>query len=125
MSHFTTIQVQIKDGELLYQTLQDLGYAVERDSNVRGYLWKRTRADFVIRQKNGYDLGFRQSQDGHYELISDFWGSQIDQKAFLDPILKIYAHKNLKATVQKQGYTIEAEETLADGTLRVVVGRWV
>ncbi len=124
MSHFTTIQVQIKDGELLFETLKDLGYGVERDSNVRGYLWKRTRADFVIRQPNGFDLGFRKSGDT-YELVSDFWGAKIDQKAFLDPIMQTYAHKSLIANARKQGYAIEAQETLEDGTIRVVVGRWM
>ena len=124
MSHFTTIQVQIKDGDILYETLQELGYQVERNSNIRGYLWKRTRADFVIRQQNGFDLGFRKNGDT-YELVSDFWGAQIDQKAFLEPILQTYAHKNLIASARKQGYAIEAQETLEDGTIRLVVGRWV
>ena len=124
MSHFTTIQIQIKDGDILYETLQELGYKVERNSNIRGYLWKRTRADFVIRQQNGFDLGFRKNGDA-YELVSDFWGAQIDQKAFLEPILQTYAHKNLIASARKQGYAIEAQETLEDGTIRLVVGRWV
>lgn len=124
MSHFTTIQIQIKDGDILYETLQELGYQVERNSNIRGYLWKRTRADFVIRQPNGFDLGFRKNGD-NYELVSDFWGAQIDQKAFLEPILQTYAHKNLIAAARKQGYAIEAQETLEDGTIRLVVGRWV
>jgi hypothetical protein len=124
MSHFTTIQIQIKDGDILYETLQELGYQVERNSNIRGYLWKRTRADFVIRQPNGFDLGFRKNGD-NYELVSDFWGAQIDQKAFLEPILQTYAHKNLIASARKQGYAIEAQETLEDGTIRLVVGRWV
>ncbi len=29
------------------------------------------------------------------------------------------------ATVQEQGFNVEDEEVLADGTVRVVVGRWV
>ncbi|MDX2272445.1 MAG: DUF1257 domain-containing protein [Cyanobacteriota bacterium] len=123
MSHFTTIQVQIKDGELLKQVLQELGYAVETNTTLRGYLWNRTRADYVIRQKNGFDLGFRRAGD-HFELVSDFWGAKIDTQAFLQPILQSYAHKNLKAVTQQQGYRIEAEEQLADGTIRLVVGRW-
>jgi hypothetical protein len=29
------------------------------------------------------------------------------------------------AAVQSEGFHVEEEETLADGTVRVVVGRWV
>lgn len=124
MSHFTTLQVQIKDAELLAETLQELGYRVEQNASLRGYLWNRTRADFVIRQKNGYDLGFRRNGD-HYELVADLWGAKIDQQAFLEPILQRYAHKSLLRSARQQGYAIEAEEQLEDGTIRVVVGRWV
>ncbi len=124
MSHFTTIQVQIKDGELLQSALEDLGYTVECNASVRGYLWNRTRADYVIRQHNGFDLGFRKKGES-YELVSDFWGAKIDQQGFLNQVMQAYAHKTLMATARNQGYAVEAEETLEDGTIRVVVGRWV
>lgn len=124
MSHFTTIQVQFKDGQILQQSLEDLGYAVEQNSSIRGYLWNRTRADYVIRQKNGFDLGFRWNGQA-YELVSDFWGAKIDTQAFLNQVTQKYAHNNLVTTARKQGYMIEGEEQLADGTIRVVVGRWV
>ncbi len=123
MSHFTTVQVQIKDGSLLCATLRDLGYEVVENGVVRGYLWQRTRADYVIKQKNGFDIGFRRQGD-HYELISDVWGAGVTPEAFLKPILQKYAHKKLLRTLQEQGATIEAEEHLADGTIRVVVGQW-
>ncbi len=124
MSHFTTIQVQIQDGDLLAETLQELGYSVERNATVRGYLWNRTPADLVIRQNNGFDIGFRRQGD-HYELVADLWGAKIDQQAFLQPILQRYAYKQLLRTARQQGYAIEAEEQLEDGTIRVVVGRWI
>jgi hypothetical protein len=124
MSHFTTIAVQIKNGESLHQILQELGYAVEQDTLVRGYMGNKTKADYVIRQLNGYDLGFRR-QGEEYELIADFWGAQIDQAKFLQPILQRYAHQTLMATVQEHNFTVEQQESLPDGTLRVVVGHWI
>ncbi|MEN9224338.1 MAG: DUF1257 domain-containing protein [Thermostichus sp. HHBFW_bins_43] len=124
MSHFTTLQVQIKEADLLEETLRELGYTVEREASLRGYLWNRTRADFVIRQKNGFDIGFRRNGE-HYELVADLWGAGIDQQAFLQPILQRYAHKQLLRSARQQGFAIEAEEQLEDGTIRVVVGRWV
>ncbi|HAJ59757.1 MAG TPA: hypothetical protein DCP31_11190 [Cyanobacteria bacterium UBA8543] len=124
MSHFTTIKVQIKNGETLHDCLKELGYKVEYNKKVRGYQGDKTDAEYVIRQDNGYDLGFRRNDEA-YELVADFWGARINEKAFINSLMQKYAHKTLMASVQEQGFNVEEEETLADGTVRVVVGRWV
>jgi hypothetical protein len=124
MSHFTTLQVQIKDGDVLAQVLQALGYQVETETYVRGYNGSKAIANYVIRQENGYDLGFRKAGE-FYELVADFWGTQIHQQNFLNTIQHHYAHAMLMQTVQREGFTVESEETLPDGTRRVVVGRWI
>jgi Protein of unknown function (DUF1257) len=124
MSHFTTIKVQIENGEILQQALQELGYKVERNTMVRGYKGNKIESEYVVRQINGYDLGFRK-QGASYELIADFWGAQIDEQAFVNAVTQKYAHRSLMAAAQAQGFAIEQEEVLPDGTVRVVVGRWV
>lgn len=124
MSHFTTIKVQIKNSEILHQVLQELGYQVECNTTVRGYQGKKTQAEYVIRQKNGYDIGFRRNGE-NYEIVADFWGARMNQQEFVNSITQKYAHKTLMATVQEQGFNVEEEEVLGDGTVRVVVGKWV
>ena len=125
MSHFTTIKVQIKNSEVLANVLNDLGHKVDLNTQVRGYQGDRTNAEYVIRQHNGYDLGFRKDGDDNYELIADFWGAGINQTQFVNQIQQKYAHQMLLHTAATQGYSIEAEEVMEDGTVRVVVGRWV
>ena len=78
----------------------------------------------MIRQSNGYDLGFRRSGET-YDLIADFWGAKINQQQFVNAVTQKYAHKTLIKTAQEQGFNIEEEDVLEDGTVRVVVGRWV
>jgi len=124
MSHFTTIKVQIKNGEILHQILQELGYEVEQNTKVRGYSGKTVNAEYVIRQPNGYDLGFRQKGE-NYELVADFWGAKINQQEFLNRISQKYAHRTLLNSIQSEGFNVEEEEVLEDGTVRVVVGKWV
>ena len=124
MSHFTTIKVQIKQGEVLLQVLKELGYQVEQNTQVRGYMGDKTNAEYVIKQSNGYDLGFRKNGEG-YELVADFWGAEINQQEFVNNISQKYAHKTLMETIQTEGFNVEEEEVLADGTLRVIVGKWV
>ena len=125
MSHFTTIKVQIKNAEVLTNVLAELGHKVEANTQVRGYQGDRTNAEYVIRRSDGYDIGFRKDGDDNYELIADFWGVGINETQFVNQIQQKYAHKMLLNTAESQGYTIEAEEVLNDGTVRVVVGRWV
>jgi Protein of unknown function (DUF1257) len=124
MSHFSTVRVQIKQGEVLHDTLLDLGYTIAQNTEVRGYQGKTTIADYVVRQSNGYDLGFRRVAE-EYELVADFWGAKIDQKQFINAVTQKYAHKLLLKTTLAQGFNVEAEEVMQDGTVRVVVGRWV
>jgi hypothetical protein len=124
MSHFTTIKVQIKQGEVLYQVLKELGYQVVQNTQVRGFMGDKTNAEYVIKQSNGYDLGFRKNGES-YELVADFWGAKINQQEFINNISQKYAHKTLMETIQTEGFNVEEEEVLADGTVRVVVGRWV
>ena len=124
MSHFTTIKIQIKNSEVLQEVLQELGYQVECNTTVRGYRGNTTQAEYVIRQQNGYDLGFRLNGE-NYEIVSDFWGAKINQKEFVNSISQKYAHKTLMNSVQEQGFDIEEEEVLEDGTVRVIVGKWV
>ncbi|ALB39561.1 MULTISPECIES: DUF1257 domain-containing protein [Nostocales] len=124
MSHFTTIKVQIKQGEVLLDVLQELGYQVEQNTQVRGYRGDKTNAEYVIKQSNGYDLGFRKNEES-YELVADFWGAKINQQEFINNISQKYAHKTLMETIQTEGFSVEEEEVLEDGTVRVLVGRWV
>lgn len=124
MSHFTTIKVQIKDGQVLAESLRELGHEVLHNVEVRGFMGDKTTAEYVIRQANGYDLGFRRSGDT-YELVADFWGARIDETAFVNAVNQKYAHRMLMQSVVEQGFDVEEEETLEDGTVRVVVGRWV
>jgi hypothetical protein len=124
MSHFTTIKVEIKNGEILRQSLEELGFKVKRQTLVRGYMGNRVEAEYVIEQDHGYDLGFRRHGET-YELIADFWGAMIDPQDFVKLVTQKYAHNSLLATVKNQGYAIEQQEILEDGTVRVVVGKWL
>ncbi|MFM6345738.1 MAG: DUF1257 domain-containing protein, partial [Dolichospermum sp.] len=109
MSHFTTIKVQIKQGEVLLQVLKELGYQVEQNTQVRGYMGDKTNAEYVIKQSNGYDLGFRKNAES-YELVADFWGAKINQQEFINKISQKYAHKTLMETIQTEGFNVEEEE---------------
>ncbi|MCT7958844.1 DUF1257 domain-containing protein [Laspinema palackyanum] len=123
MSHFTTIKTQIKNGNILQQTLQQLNYVVERNSIVRGYQGITTTADYVIKRQNGYDIGFLKTGE-IYEMVADFWGVDL-QKEFIQQINQSYAQNVVLNYAQEKGYEIESQETLEDGSVRLVMAGWV
>jgi len=123
MSHFTTIAVEIKNGDLLEQALQELGYPVKQNTLVRGYLGDTATANYVIPMPNAYDIGFRKSGD-RYELVADMWGIALNVEEFLGEISQKYAAKTVLQSANQQGFAIEQQEILEDGTVRIVIGRW-
>jgi hypothetical protein len=123
MSHFTTIAVEIKNGDLLKQALEVLGYPVKENTLVRGYLGNTAIAEYVIPMPNGYDIGFRKIGD-RYELIADLWGVALNVEEFLGQINQQYATKTVVQSAIQQGFEIEQQEVLEDGTVRIVIGRW-
>ena len=123
MSHFTTIAIEIKNGDLLEQTLQELGYPVRQNTLVRGYLGDTTQAEYVISMPNAYDIGFRKLGD-RYELIADMWGVALNVEEFLGAIAQKYATKIVLQSANQQGFAIEQQEVLEDGTVKIVIGRW-
>ncbi len=123
MSHFTTIAIEIKNGNLLEQALQSLGYPIKQNTLVRGYLGDATTADYVIPMPNAYDIGFRKVGD-RYELIADMWGLAMNIEEFLGELNQQYATQIVLESATQQGFAIEQQELLEDGTVRIVIGRW-
>ena len=123
MSHFSTISIEIKNGDLLKQTLEDLGYPVKENTLVRGYLGNTAIAEYVIPMPHTYDIGFRKIDD-RYEFIADLWGLGLNMEDFLGAIAQQYATKTVVQSAIQQGFDIEQQEVLEDGTVRIVIGRW-
>ncbi|MFN9062699.1 MAG: DUF1257 domain-containing protein, partial [Pseudanabaena sp.] len=94
MSHFTTIAIEINNGDLLEQALQSLGYPVKQNTLVRGYLGDTTTANYVIPMPNAYDIGFRKAGD-RYELIADMWGVAMNVEEFLGELNQQYAARTV------------------------------
>ena len=123
MSHFSTIAIEIKNGDLLKQTLKELGYLVQENTLARCYLGSTTIAEYVIPMPNGYDIGFRRVGD-RYEMITDLYGVALNVEEFLAAVHQQYATKIVLQSASQQGFAIEQQEILEDGTIRIVVGRW-
>jgi hypothetical protein len=134
MSHFTCIKTQIKNADALVKALADVGFhQVEVHENAQhlygyqGDVRSQTAEVIVRRQYIGVasnDIGFKRQDDGNFEaIISEYDRNKYSQQ-WLNGLTQRYGYHTLMATAPAQGFSIEEEETLEDGTIRVVVARW-
>mmetsp|Transcript_103508 Transcript_103508/g.179763 ORF Transcript_103508/g.179763 Transcript_103508/m.179763 type:complete len:230 (-) Transcript_103508:198-887(-) len=113
MSHLSTIQSKMVDKDSLASALWDLDVQnVEvakagEELDVRGYEGQKEKADIVIKQANGYDIGFKKV-GGSYQMISDyeFWQQPVDAESLLANINQRYAVNAILKT-QNHGFDVK------------------
>lgn len=79
MSHFTTIQTQVRDIDALADASQEMGFLFLADAQCRGYAGITRQAPHVIRLHGPYDIAVEPSQesDGTYGLTTDWWDGHV------------------------------------------------
>ena len=79
MSHFTTIQTQIRDLEALRDASVELGLQLLADTKCRGYAGITRLAPHIIKLKGPYDIAVEPSKenDGSYGLTTDWWDGHV------------------------------------------------
>lgn len=135
MSHFTCIKTQIKNQNTLIQALSDVGFndveVYKTAQHLYGYQGdvREQTAEVIIRRQYigaaSNDIGFKQQDDGQFEAIISEYDRQKYSQEWLNNLTQRYGYHTLIATAPEQGFTVEEEETSEDGTIRVVVARWV
>jgi len=119
MSHFSKIKAELRDEECLLRALDDLGFEYEKNGTVRGFAGQTMRADVVIRQQGGYDLGFiREGEE--FQMAADLWGLKLDKDRFLEQVKQRYACQVVLKQAQTEGFTIVEQEESEDGSIRIV-----
>ena len=79
MSHFTTIQTQIRDLDALQDACVELGFQFLSNAKCRGYAGMNRLAPSVIKLKGPYDIAVEPSpeKDGTYGLTTDWWDGHV------------------------------------------------
>ncbi|HBL10385.1 MAG TPA: hypothetical protein DD379_03040 [Cyanobacteria bacterium UBA11162] len=135
MSHFTSIKTQIKNVDALVKALADVGFNQvelhENDQHLYGYRGdvRPETAEVIIRRNYigsaSNDIGFKRQEDGAFKAIISEYDRNKYSQDWLNSLTQRYGYHTLMATAPSEGFTIEEEETLGDGTIRVVVAKWV
>jgi hypothetical protein len=101
MSHFTTIQTQIRDLDALRDACTELGLGFSANAQCRGYAGITRPAPHVIRLKGPYDIAVdpHPDNDGSYGLTTDWYQSHVAKEVGLgySRLLQSYGiHKTIR-----------------------------
>ena len=123
MSHFATIETQIRDVEALRGACRELGVELLENVAARGYGANTQRGDLVVRLKGPYDVALNRQQDGRYGLTTDWWGGHVERElgAGYGKLLQLYALHKAQAEAHRKGYTTR-RQSLADGSIKLTIG---
>ena len=129
MSHFSTIKTKLKNKPILQEALEILQYDVKEDQELKvtgahGINHETVEADIAI----GTDVGFRMNpMTGEYELVADLetWNQPIPVERFVDKVTQQYARMTIHNQVKEMGFQVEEEWEMVDGSIELVVNRWV
>ncbi|MBT3192511.1 MAG: DUF1257 domain-containing protein [Verrucomicrobia bacterium] len=123
MSHFTSIQTQIRDVSALQLACQELGVELSENAEARGYGSNRRKGDLIIRLKGPYDIAGTRNADGSYELITDWWGKHVEREVGkgYGKLLQLYGVYKAQAEAKRKGYTTR-RRSLKDGSIKITIG---
>ncbi|MBD2458027.1 DUF1257 domain-containing protein [Nostoc sp. FACHB-87] len=134
MSHFTSIKTQIKNSDALIKALADVGFKNVEHHQVAQALYgyqgdvRPESAEVIIRKQyvgsSSNDIGFKRQENGQFQAIISEYDRRKYNQSWLNTLMQRYGYHALMASAEAQGFTIEADEVLEDGTVRVVVARW-
>jgi hypothetical protein len=132
MSHFSRLKTTFRDRELLVRCLEEMGYEVRTGGTVQGHTGQQ-EVDFSVQAGNGYGIGFVQNQGGSYDLVADWGGvrgttgdrmiAQLQER--INRIQREYALRMVMEQTKKDGFEVVDQATETDGSIRIVVRRWV
>ncbi len=129
MSHFTSIKTQIKSKPELLEALLILGYDAQEDQELvitnpsHAENHPVVHAEVVISN----DIGFRWNEKTEtYDLYSDHvtWNLNVPPSRFVDKVTQQYARMTIHNTIKEEGFQVQEEWEMDDGSIELTVTRW-
>ena len=123
MSHFATIQTQIRDIDALREACTELGLQVVENAEARGYGKNRHRGDFVIVLKGPYDVALNRQPDTSFGLTTDWYDGHVEKEVGKDygKLLQLYGVYKATREARQRGYIVQ-RSALNDGSIRLSMG---
>ena len=123
MSHFATIETQIRDIAALKAACAELGLKVKENAVARGYGANTQKGDYVIHLKGPYDIAVNKMPDGTFGMTTDWWSGHVEKEVgpHFGRLLQLYGIHKVQIEARKKGYSTR-RQTLNDGSIKLVIG---
>ena len=123
MSHFATVETQVRDIGALRGACTEMGFILAEKAVARGYGSNTMSGDFVIRLKGPYDIAVNKQPDGNYGLTTDWWRGHVETEVGKDfgRLMQLYAVHKASIEAKKKGLTCR-RSALADGSVKLTIG---
>ncbi len=122
MSHFTSIDIEIRDLEALRSACRELSLPFEADTTARGYAGSTRKAEHVIRLNGPYDVALTRRKNGTFKVEADFWEGHVEKE--LGPrmgrLRQLYAVHKATREARRKGYRVQ-RQCLPDQTIRLCI----
>jgi hypothetical protein len=128
MSHFTKIKTKLYNLEILKQTLSDLNLNWNVSPNIMFDTENQTNKDDVILLNEHSKSNVSFKWNGlEYELVTDlmYWSESYSVEKFLSRLHQRYAYNLIILTSEKEGFQFNKSEVLNEGSIRLVLRRYV
>jgi len=131
MSHFSEVKTELTNRKFILKALEQMGYRTETNEagvEVRGFMDNKSQADFKALTTTHYDIGFKRSSAGGYEIVSD-WEiltkiSGTTHEAFSQQLKREYAKAAILELAKERGLEVEYKENSEEQTMEMVVTQW-
>ena len=122
MSHFATIQTQVRDIHALIAACNEMGFPVSSNAEARGFSHNKQKGDFVVRLKGPYDVAVNRNPDGAYGLTTDWWDGHVEKEVGKDygKLLQLYAVHKATIEARKKGHLVRRQQV--NDSIKLTIG---
>ena len=124
MSHFVSIQTQIRDVAALRDACDELRLGLAENTAARGYATAETPGRYVIQLRGPYDIALnRESDEGPFALTTDWWQDHVAGEVGENygRLLQFYGVHKATREAQGRGHRVRRRQ-LGDGTIKLSIG---
>jgi hypothetical protein len=122
MSHFTTINTQIKDVTALRAAVKEIGLELLSNTEARGFSTMKTHGEYVVRLKGPYDIAVNRQPDGTFGLTTDWFAGYVEKEVGpqFGRLLQLYAVHKTTQEARKKGFLVQRKPQ-PNGSIKLVL----
>ncbi|MGV3774151.1 MAG: DUF1257 domain-containing protein [Verrucomicrobiales bacterium] len=99
-----------------------MGFALLQNANAKGYANETRHGDYVLKLNGPYDIAVTKTEDGSYELTTDWWDGQVEKEVGQNfgKLLQLYGVQKATLEARKKGLSV-LRRAKQDGSIKLII----